>query len=84
MRARSVIESHILPRRFARISSVAEGWIRQHRVEVRFLRRVYLLQHIPVVRQRVPVDDFKHSVLHPVQQHVHAGEVVGREGSSSA
>ena len=36
-----------------------------------------LAQDVPVVEQRVAVVDFELGVLHPVQQHVHAREVVG-------
>ena len=42
-----------------------------------FLGRVQLAQDVPVVGQGVAVVDFELGVLHPVQQHVHAGEVVG-------
>ena len=45
--------------------------------KLRLLGRVRLAQHVPVVGQRVAVVDFELSVLHPVQQHVHAREVVG-------
>ena len=36
-----------------------------------------LAQHFPIVGQRVAVEDFELRILHPVQQHVHARQVVG-------
>jgi hypothetical protein len=41
------------------------------------LGRVQLAQHVPLVGQGVAVEDFELGVLHPVQQHVHARQVVG-------
>ena len=46
-------------------------------VEAGFLRRVQLAQRVPLVGQGVAVEDLELRVLHPVQQHVHAGQVVG-------
>ena len=45
--------------------------------KLRLLGRVQLAQHVPLVEQGVAVEDLELRVLHPVQQHVHAGEVVG-------
>ena len=45
-------------------------------VERGFLGGVQLAQDVPVVGQGVTVVDFELRVLHPVQQHVHPGEVV--------
>jgi hypothetical protein len=42
-----------------------------------FLGRVLLAHHVPLVEQGVAVEDLELRVLHPVQQHVHARQVVG-------
>jgi hypothetical protein len=57
--------------------AVVERRIRHHGIEIRFLGGVGLAQHFPIIGQRVAVEDFKLRILHPVQQHVHARQVVG-------
>lgn len=59
------------------IPTVAEGWVGDNGVEARLPGRVWLPHHFPLVEEGVAVEDFEFGVLHPVEQHVHAGEVVG-------
>ena len=72
-----VLEPHVLAHRLGRLPAVAERRVGDDGVELRLLRGVRLAQHVPVVGQRVAVVDLELRVLHPVQQHVHAREVVG-------
>ena len=72
-----VLEPHVLAHRLGRLPAIAERRVGDDRVELRLLRRVRLAQHVPVVGQRVAVVDLELRVLHPVQQHVHARQVVG-------
>ena len=74
-----VLEPNIVAHRLGRIPAIAEGRIGHDRIEVGLLGGVHLAQHVPVIGQRVAVIDFELRVLHSVQQHVHAGEVVGRD-----
>ena len=70
-------EAHVVGQRVGGFPAVAEGWIGNDGVEAGFLGRVRLPHHVPLVEQGVAVEDLELRVLHPVQQHVHAGEVVG-------
>ena len=63
--------------RLVRLPAVAERRIGHHGVELGLLGGVGLAQHVPVVGQRVAVVDLELRILHPVQQHVHARQVVG-------
>ena len=72
-----VLEAHVVAHRVGGFPAVAEGRIGDDGVEVGLLGGVQLAQDVPVVGQGVAVVDFELRVLHPVQQHVHAGEVVG-------
>ena len=72
-----VLEAHVLAHRVGRLPAIAEGRIGDDGVELRLLGGVRLAQHVPVVGQRVAVVDLELRVLHPVQQHVHARQVVG-------
>lgn len=74
-----VLEAHVLAHRLARLPAVAERRIGHNRVELRLHPGVRLAQHVPVVSERVTVVDLELRVLHPVQQHVHARQVVGRD-----
>ena len=71
------LETHIFAHRVSGFPTKAEGRIGGDGVEARLLGRVLLPHHVPFVEQGVAVKDFELRVLHPVQQHVHAGEVVG-------
>ena len=72
-----VLEANVVAHRVGRVPAVAEGRIGDDGVEAGFLRWVQLAQGVPLVGQGVAVEDFELRVLHPVQQHVHAGQVVG-------
>ncbi len=72
-----VLEAHVVAHRVGGIPAVAEGRVGDDGVELGFLGGVEFAQEVPVVGQGVAVIDFELSVLHPVQQHVHAGEIVG-------
>ncbi len=72
-----IFEPHVVAHRIRRVPAVAERRICDDGVEVGLLGGVQLLQHFPIVEQRVAVEDLELRVLHPMQQHVHAGEVVG-------
>lgn len=72
-----VFEAHIGGKVSRRVPAVAEGRVRHHGVEVRHLGRVCLAQHVPVIGQGIAVEDGESPVAHAMQEHVHAGEVVG-------
>ena len=71
-----VLEPHILAQCLVRVPAVAERRVGDHGVEIELLRRIGLAEHVPFVRQRIAVVDLELRILHPVQQHVHPGEVV--------
>ena len=70
-------EAHVVGQRVGGFPALAEGRVGDDGVEARLLRRVRLPHHVLLVEQGIAVEDVKLRVLHPVQQHVHAGEVVG-------
>ena len=57
--------------------AVAERWIGHGDVEARLLRRVLLPHYVPLIELDVSMEEVELRVIHPVQRHVHAGEVVG-------
>ena len=71
-----VLETHIVAHRLGRFPAQAEGRVGNDGIEGRLLSGVQLAQDVPVIVQRVAVVDFELGVLHAVQQHIHAGEVV--------
>ncbi len=78
LRREAVIpEAEILLHLLGRAPAVAEGWIGDDRIELDLLRRVRLAQDVPIVFQTVAVVDIELGIPHAVQEHVHAGEVVG-------
>ena len=72
-----VLEAHVCGEVSRRVPAVAEGRVRHYGVEVRHLGRIGLAQHVPVIDQGVTVEDGEGPVAHAMQEHVHAGEVVG-------
>ena len=72
-----ILEAHVLAERLGRVPAVTERRIGDHRIEGWLLGWVLLAEHVPVVGQRVAVVYLELRILHPVQQHVHAAEVVG-------
>jgi len=74
-----VLEPHIIAHRLGRLPAEAEGRVRDHGIEGGLLCRVQLTQDIPVIGQSIAMEDLELGVLHPMQQHVHASEVVGRD-----
>ncbi len=72
-----VFETRVVARLLLRVPAETEGRIGHHGIEGRLLCRIGLAQPVPVVFQRVAVMDLELGVLHPVQQHVHARQVVG-------
>ena len=70
-------EAHVVCQRVGGFPAVDERWVGDDGVEARFFRQVRLAHHVPLAEQGVAVEDVEFRVLHPVQQHVHAGQVVG-------
>ncbi len=70
-------EAHVVRQSIIRFPPLAERWIGYAGVEARLLGRVLLAHQVPVVEQCVAVEDLELGILHPMEQHVHAGEVVG-------
>jgi len=80
LRGQSVIfEPHVAAHIVLRFPTVTERGIGDDGVELGHPGGVGLAQKIPVVGQRIAVVDFKFRVLHPVQQHVHAREIVSSD-----
>ena len=67
-----VLEAHVLGQGLGRFPSEAERGVGDHGVELGLPSRVGLAEHLPVVGQRVAVEDFELGILYAVQQHVHA------------
>src|SRR5690606_37946058 len=74
-----VLEAYVFGQDLGRLPAVAEGRIGHDSVKLRLPGGIRLAEKIPVVRERVAVEYLELRVLHPVQQHVHAREVVGRD-----
>jgi len=72
-----VFETHVVAHRVGGVPAVAEGRVGDDGVEVGLLGGVEFAQDVPVVGQGVAVINLELRILHPMQQHVHAGEVVG-------
>ncbi len=72
-----VFEAHVVAHRIRGVPAVAKRRIGHDGVEARLLGRVQLAQRVPFVEERVAVKDVELRILHPLQQHVHAGQVVG-------
>lgn len=74
-----VLEPHVIGQRIGWRPTVAERRIGDHGIETGHLRRVGFAQHLPIVRQRITVENLELGIFHPMQQHVHAREVVSRD-----
>jgi len=61
------------------VPAQAEGRVSHNGVERGLLGRIHLPKHVPLVLEGVAVENLELGVLHPMQQHVHAGKVVGRD-----
>ena len=72
-----IFETHIFAQRLSGIPAVAERGIGHHGIEIGLFRRIGFAQHVPVVGQSVAVEYLKFRVLHTMQQHVHARQVIG-------
>ena len=72
-----VLEAHALTQRVGGLPAVAEWRVGYHRIEARHLGPVRLAHHVSFIGQLVAVEDLELRLLHPVQQHVHARQVVG-------
>lgn len=72
-----VLEAHILAQRVGWLPSVTEGRIGHHRIELRHLGRVGFVKPVLVIGEGVAVINLELGILHPVQQHVHARQVIG-------
>ncbi len=72
-----VFKAYIVAHGIGGIPPVAEWRIGNDGVEIGFLGGVEFAQDVPVVGEGVAVVDVEFRVFHPVQEHVHAGEVVG-------
>src|SRR5512138_2444140 len=70
-------ETEIFAQGFRWFPAIAERRISNHRIEFELLGRVHLIQYFPVVQQRVAVVYFEFQIFYTMQQHVHAGKVVG-------
>ena len=70
-------EPHVVAHRVVGFPAIAEGRIGDDSVKQRFLCGIQLPENVPIIEQRIAVEDLKLRVLHPMQQHVHAGKVVG-------
>ncbi len=70
-------EAHVVSQRIGRLPAVAKRRVGHDGVEARLFGRVLLAQRVPLVEQGVTVENLKLRILHTVQQHIHAGEVIG-------
>ena len=70
-------EAHVVGQGIGGFPAVAEGRIGHDGIKTWLLGWVRLAHHVPLVEEGVAMEDLEFRVLHPVQQHVHAGEVVG-------
>ena len=70
-------KAHVVGQGIGGFPAVAEGRIGHDGIETWLYGRVRLAHHVPLVEEGVAMEDLEFAVLHPMQQHVHAGEVVG-------
>src|SRR5690625_74088 len=68
-------KTHII-RNLAGIPFVTERRIRNDGVKMRYARRILLLQEIPLVGERIAMKNLEFRVLHAMQKHVHARQVI--------
>ena len=71
------LEAEVLAQRLGGLPAITEGRIGDDGIAFELLGRVHLAEPIPIVGQGVAVVDLELAVLDPVQQHVHARQVVG-------
>lgn len=72
-----VFEAHVFAHCLGGFPAVAEGGIGDDGVEGGFSGGISFAEHVPVVGEGVAVEDGEFGVFDAVEEHVHAGEVVG-------
>ena len=72
-----IFETHVLAQRLGGFPPITEWRISDNGIELRHFSGIGFAQEIPFVGQGIAVVDFKFRILHAVEQHVHARQIVG-------